>query len=93
MYLHNGRGEQGGEVIADTAAHTPADGASFWAAGVVMADAVLSAVTMPGFDNSDNLLGLTLFAGTVLYGRVDSITLASGVIQMFNYVDPNRIRK
>lgn len=90
MYMHNLRGEQGGVFINDTTATTPDTGTSHWAMGVAIEDTVISAITMPGFTNSDALVGVTIFAGTPIYGRIDSITLTSGTIQMFNYIDPSR---
>ncbi len=92
MYMHNLRGEQGGAFINSTDVTIPDTGASYWAAFMVIEDAVLSAVTLPGFTNSDVIIGPTLFAGQIFYGRIDSITLASGSVQMFNYTDPNKVR-
>jgi hypothetical protein len=83
----NLRGEQGGEFIDDTAAHPLASELTAdWAAMVVIEAAVLSAITMPTFGNSAAIVGPTLAAGSVIYGEITSVTLASGTVQMFSYL-------
>jgi hypothetical protein len=90
MYVTNSRGEQGGIFIDDTDEHTPASRSGNWVAFMVISTAEIADITMTKFTNEAALVGVSLAAGRVIYGECSAITLASGVVQMFNYIDPNQ---
>lgn len=75
-------GLDGGDVITDTTAHTPPDGGSqCWFAVLIIADAVLNTSgTTVNWNGLANLSGVTISAGTVLYGKFTAIQLASGKV-------------
>lgn len=77
-------GQQGGTVINDstpTSAGTVAN-PKYWQAIQVINDAEIASLTaaagMP--TNADDLTGVPIAAGTVLYGRFSAITLTSGLV-------------
>lgn len=76
-------GGYGGNFISDTAAHTPATGYVFVALQAV-ADTVISAYS-PAF-GGNALTGVTLTAGTVIYGRFTTVTLTSGKLLAYQGV-------
>jgi hypothetical protein len=78
QWIGNLRGENGDDFINDTLQH---DGQ--WHAFLVWEDCIISAIDRPKTINSGYLVGITIPEGTVVYGKTDSITLASGVIQAF----------
>lgn len=85
--IKNGKGEQGGDYIDSALGATTGE----WLSGVCLLETVISAITQPNFTNSDMITTQTLPAGTVVYGLTTSITLTSGLIQMFNAEDPRRL--
>ena len=85
-YISNLRGEQGGVFVNDTTAMT--DGS--WACLQVIEDAAIASIVMPGFTDSDDLVGVTLPQGYILYGPITDITLSGGTIQLFNFINPNK---
>jgi len=87
--VFNLRGEQGTVGLATTT-KTDAVQGHHWAAFLVHADAVLSAIVMPKDAGSAAYLGITYPQGYVFYGPISSITLASGTIQLFNFIDPSQ---
>jgi hypothetical protein len=70
--FNNQFGQEGAEVITDTAAH-PGSFISLQA----LSDAVIAAVTAPNL-TGNSLVGQTIPAGVAIYGRFTSITLTSG---------------
>jgi hypothetical protein len=76
-------GLQGGVVITDTNAHTPATPNTAFHAIVVLQQAVIAAIAS-NLTNDSALVALTLPAGTIIYGRITSITLTSGVVIAYN---------
>lgn len=70
-------GSYGANYIGDTQAHTPETGYVFCALQV-LADAVISAYS-PAFDGN-TFTGVTIPAGTIIYGRFTTITLTSGKV-------------
>lgn len=56
--------------------------AGAWDGFLVLAEAEIGAITAPGIDNAAGLVGMTLGAGQQVLGRITSIELASGVIQL-----------
>ena len=87
----NLRGEQGGEYISDTAVHTPPAGTSNWVCALAVTTCVVSTITQPRFDNTLALAGATINAGQAIFGPITSITLGSGIMQMFNFVNPAKV--
>lgn len=82
----NQRGEQGTYSVNAEASPT-----GVWACGIVMQDCVVSAVTMSKEGNdADDYLG-AYPQGFVFYGIINQITLDSGVMMLFNFVDPARL--
>ena len=82
----NLRSEQGGLLIQDTDAHTGS-----WANFVVIQDAVIANIVMPKEEGDvAGYYGITYPQGFVFDGPIDSITLASGKVRMYNYVDPSK---
>lgn len=71
-------GLQGGTVIAGTDATTPPAGKNFMAI-LVINNAVIAALTS-NLVADTGLVGLTINAGTIIYGRFTSITLTSGKV-------------
>lgn len=65
----------GSEVIDDTAVHTGNFGAI-----QVINDAVFNDLIADAIENVEGLEGITVNAGTVLYGSFTSIDLSSGVV-------------
>ena len=74
------RGENGSLFIDGTTTKTGS-----WYNVMVLEDTIISAIEMPDFENSDALIGITLLQGFTLFGRVTSITLTSGVVQMIKH--------
>jgi hypothetical protein len=70
-------GELGGVIITGTSATTGDFGAI-----VFYETSVISSITLPDFTGSLN--GETISAGSVLYGKVTSITLTSGACIAYN---------
>ena len=79
--IPNYKGEFGGSFIDDT---TKTDG-NFLAFRVI-ADAVVSAIVMPDFENTDALVGADLPTGTEVLGGFSTITLTSGTVQVFKAI-------
>lgn len=71
----------GSEVLSGTDAVT---GKRYGALQVIN-DAVLSAITSGTITDAADLLSITLPAGTVIYGEVSAVTLASGVVVAHKY--------
>lgn len=76
-------GGYGANFLSDTVAHTPATGYVFIAVQVI-ADAVIAAYA-PAY-GGNTFTGVTLPAGTVIYGRFTSLTLASGKVLAYQGV-------
>ena len=70
-------GAYGANFISDTAAHPSGTGYVFVALQVI-ADAVISAY-LPNLEGN-TFTGVTLTAGTVIYGRFTTVTLTSGKV-------------
>lgn len=80
----NLRGEQGTFTISDAQPHE-----GNWANFVVIVDAVLAAATLPKESgDAAALIGVIYPQGFVFDGPISSITLTSGVVRMYNYIDP-----
>lgn len=83
----NLRSEQGGLIIADTNPHT-----GQWANFVVIVDAQLTAIDMPKEEGDvAEYYGVVYPQGFVFDGPIHSITLASGKVRMYNYIDPSQV--
>lgn len=67
-------GSQGGDIIADTNAHT-----GNWFAIAMITDSVIASWT-PSFDVYGTLAAITWPAGFLLFGNFKAITLTSGSI-------------
>jgi hypothetical protein len=67
-------GQSGGKYIADTTATTPDTGTVFVAIQV-LSDAVITLV-----GNIEDITAVSVDAGSVVYGRYTSVTLASGSV-------------
>lgn len=91
MDVHNLRGEQGGVFIDGTTEQTPAAGHGYWLMAVAVTDVTIAALEMPHFENSDALIGVSLVAGTPIYGRINSIQLTTGTLQVFRYDERVRV--
>lgn len=74
-------GSYGANYISDTAAHTPGTGYVFCALQCI-ADSVISAYS-PAFAGN-TFTGVTIPAGTVIYGRFTTVTLTSGKVLAYN---------
>jgi len=72
--INTSMGNRGGLYIADTNPKTPINGSVFNAIQVIT-DCVITCV-----GNITGITSVTLVAGTVIYGRYNTITLASGSI-------------
>lgn len=72
-------GLNGATVVDDTTA-TPGEFGEVY----VLNDAVISAITAPDIVNVSGITGITLPAETRIKGRIDSITLTSGVVIAYN---------
>lgn len=73
-------GNYSGKYVANTASTTPATGYVFNAIQVLTDSVVTAAGNIAG------LTSVSLTAGTVIYGRYTSITLASGSVIAYNGV-------
>ena len=80
LYPNSSMGQSGGKYIANTDATTPETGYTFVAIQAIE-DAV---VTLVG--NITGITSVTLSAGSVIYGRYTSVTLASGKVIAYNGV-------
>lgn len=80
--IANLTGLNGGTVIANTTAVTAAASRSFTAL-LVVEDTVLTALTS-NLTNGSALVGKTLPAGLVLYGRITAVQLATGTVIAYN---------
>lgn len=76
--LKSSIGNSGGKYISTTAATTPETGYIFCAIQVIT-DCVATIV-----GNPSGLTSVTLLAGTIIYGRFTSVTLASGSVIVYN---------
>ena len=76
--LHSSLGGFGGKYISNTDATTPDSGYVFTSIQIIE-DAV---VTLVG--NITGITSVSLLAGTVIYGRYTSCTLASGKVIAYN---------
>lgn len=75
-------GATGGQIVADTDAHTPGTGTSVFYALKALTDVVLDSVTLDdGWSGS--LAGVTILAGDVLLVRCTSVTLTSGTAVLY----------
>lgn len=72
--LNTAIGNYGGDYIADTNASTPTDGYIYQAIQVITD----CSITLVG--NISDITTVSLTAGTIIYGRYTSITLASGSV-------------
>ena len=73
------QGRNGSEVIDDT---TPHDGV--WGGFLVLNDAVISSITEDNCTNPEGQESITIGAGLYVPGQINSITLTSGVVKMYN---------
>ena len=78
--LETSIGSLGGQYIADTDATTPATGFKF------VAIQVITACTITLVGNITGITTVALPAGTIIYGRYTSLTLASGSVIAYNGV-------
>ena len=78
-FARNLMAEAGGEIVSDTELHE-----GRWQSLVILSDTEFSTVGLDLFDNTEALNGLFMYAGTVLYGRVLSFQLNSGLVQAIN---------
>ena len=74
------RAENGGVYVDDTTATT----GTFYAI-ICLADTVIASITQPDFTDASKLVGVTLDAGTVIYGQTTAFTLTSGFVQAVKY--------
>lgn len=91
MSMERSHGLEDSQIIADTNLTSPATGTLGWFAVLVIANAVLN-TTGTAASNVSNLTalnGVTITAGSILYGRFTAIQLASGTVQAFKLRDPN----
>jgi hypothetical protein len=51
----------------------------------IINDAVMGSITSRNITNSNELVGITLPAGTVIYGEISEITVTTGVIVAHQY--------
>lgn len=79
-YTEQSLGKRGSEVVSDTAAH---DG-RFVALVVGPEGAVISSITIGNKTNASALASLDLPAGYTTYGDITSVTLTSGVVELYN---------
>ena len=89
--VKNLRGEQGTFTISDTAEYPVAPADDQWSQFVVIVDATLAAIDLPK-ESGDvaALLGVVYPQGFVFDGPIHSITLAGGVVRMYNFIDPSK---
>ena len=81
----NLRSEQGSLAINDTALHT---NTKHWAQFVVIVDAAIAAIVMPKEESDASAyLGVIYPQGFVFDGPIESITLASGTVRVYNFID------
>jgi hypothetical protein len=90
MSMERAHGLEGSQVISDTAQVTPATNYIGWVAIQVITDTVLNTTgtTSSNITNLAGYNGVTLVAGTILYGRFTAIQLASGIVQAFKLKNP-----
>ena len=74
-------GSTGKNNIVSTTAVTPGD----WVAVQVLADAVIASAVIDGVTVT-SLSGTTLSQGIWLYGKITSITLASGIVRCYGNI-------
>jgi hypothetical protein len=74
----------GNKTISNTAAHN-----GNWVACQVLADAVISAITIDGGADAGIVAVSSHAAGTIIYGRITSITLTSGTVRMYGATNIN----
>lgn len=79
-YTEQSLGKRGSEVVSDTAAHT----GKFVALVAGPEGAVISSITIGNKTNASALASLTLPAGYTTYGDITSVTLTSGVVELYN---------
>lgn len=79
LKVSNLKGESGSEYIGDTSAH-----AGTYEAFQALTDCVINALISTTIKNS--MAGATIKAGSIIYGRISSITLTSGTGMAYNYI-------
>lgn len=90
MSMERAHGLEDSQVISDTTAVAPAANYLGWFAIQVVTDTVLNTTgtTASNVTNLAGYNGITLAAGTILYGRFTAIQLVSGIVQAFKLKDP-----
>jgi hypothetical protein len=71
-----------------TISNTSATGGN-WVACQVLANAVISSITIDGATDAGIAAVSSHAAGTIIYGRITSITLASGTVRMYGATNIN----
>lgn len=79
-YTEQSLGKRGSEVVSDTSAHT----GRFVALVAGPEGAVISSITVSNKTNASALASLSLPAGYTTYGDITSVTLTSGVVELYN---------
>ena len=79
-YTEQSLGKRGSEVVSDTAAHA----GRFVALVVGPEGAVIDSITIGNKTNASALASLDLPAGYTTYGDITSVTLTSGVVELYN---------
>ena len=51
----------------------------------IINDTVFSALTASNVDGTDNLLGATIAAGTILYGSFSAVAVTTGIVAAHKY--------
>jgi hypothetical protein len=77
-------GGKGFDVISDTGTHTPATGLCYKALHCLTATVVASFVADTSGPVVGTFAGVTLAAGTVIYGKFTQLVLTSGSVIAYN---------
>jgi hypothetical protein len=81
-------GMDGSEVIDDTLLHESGENDLGWFCISMLNDTVLATgIAASNIDNIAGFVGITLLAGTKLYGKFTAIKLTSGIVQAYKIPD------
>lgn len=79
----NLRGEQGGIYIGAGESFAETTPFNIASCALIIQDTVLSALTQPHMTGTSKIVGVTLFAGSVIWGDITAMTVTSGLVQLF----------
>lgn len=82
-YLGTGLGLGGVDHVADSTPHT-----GHWWCLHAVTDVVITSILYADGTSSGSLAGVTILGGDRIYGQIESVTLASGRVELYRAMIP-----